>query len=75
MKLSVITDQQGNIVGTAVVGKSADGKMTFGVTVPKDRAIHEIDVPDDLAQKRTVLDLHKNYRVDLSGGAAKLVKR
>lgn len=74
MKISVITDQAGNIVGTAFTGRAANG-VTYGVSVPKDRFIHVMDVPDALTQGDAVLQLHSHYRVDTASGTPRLVKR
>jgi hypothetical protein len=59
MKLSIITDHVGNIVGTARTG-TVNG-ITYGVSVPMDRFIHVIDVPDTLVQKGTLLECRMNW--------------
>jgi hypothetical protein len=74
MKLSIITDQAGNIVGTARTGRTVNG-ITYSLSVPKDRFIHVMDVPDALVQRETILQLHTHYHIDTSSGTPRLIKR
>jgi hypothetical protein len=64
MKLSVIVDRLGNVVGSFRAGpiKLQDGSELQGGVVPgPEEVIHEIDVPEELV-KRPVADIHQELQ-------------
>jgi hypothetical protein len=70
MKLSIVSDQHGNIVSITRpgdVGDKVSGIMKAGVEAAHGQTVHEIDVPREL-ENVDLLDLHKGYRVDLKKG-------
>lgn len=74
MKLKVFADRSGKIVATfrpASQGKDAPSNVRMDVDGAHE---HEIEVPDDLVAPESIHRLHSEYRVDLTGPTAKLVK-
>ena len=70
MKLSVVSDQHGNIVSITKpgdVGDKVSGIMKAGIEPGKGQTFHEIDLPKEL-EKVNLLDIHKGYKVDLKKG-------
>ncbi len=70
MKLSIISDQKGNIVSITQpgdVGDKVSGIMKAGVVAASGQTVHEIDLPQELA-KLDLLEIHKAYKVDLKKG-------
>ncbi len=67
MKLTVITNQSGEILGT-FRGHSKDffqfGDLKAGLHVSKDQTHHEIEVPDEF-ERMGAEDLHKNVAAHL----------
>jgi hypothetical protein len=66
MKLTVITNQSGEVLGT-VRGHSKDfqfGDFKAGLKISKDEKLHEIEVPDDF-EKMGADELHKNVLTHL----------
>jgi hypothetical protein len=52
MKLNVVVDRQGNVLGVAQVGTmtTEDGEeIEFGMVPESGQIIHEVDVSDDLS--------------------------
>ena len=74
MKLTIIADAEGNIIGTAnprgLKGEELPSRV--GVIAEPGQIIHELEVPDDLAEIEAV-ELHMNYRLDVKAGVARLV--
>jgi|SwirhirootsSR3_FD_contig_31_16207495_length_658_multi_5_in_0_out_0_2 hypothetical protein len=66
MKLTVITDKQGKVIGSARTGKSDDGKIEFGVIPLPGQKHYEVDVPDQIKVEAPA-ELHK--------ALAKLIKK
>ena len=66
MRLTVITNQSGEVIGT-VRGHSKDfhsGELKAGLVFSKDQKHHEIEVPDDFEQLGAE-DLHKSVTAHL----------
>jgi hypothetical protein len=70
MKLSIVSDKQGNIVSITQpgdVGDKISGIAKAGVEAAPGQTVHEIDLPREL-EKVNLLDIHKSYKVDLKKG-------
>jgi isopentenyl phosphate kinase len=50
------------------------GITKAGVYAEPGQTIHEIELPKDL-QNTPLLDIHKGFRIDATGGIGRLVKR
>jgi hypothetical protein len=70
MKLSIVSDQKGNIVSIMQpgdVGDKVSGIMKAGIVAASGQTLHEIDLPQELA-KIDLLEIHRTYKVDLKKG-------
>lgn len=70
MKLSIVSDQKGNIVSITQpgdVGDKVSGIMKAGVVAAAGHTVHEIDLPKEL-EKMDLLEIHKAYRLDPTKG-------
>ncbi|HTS65859.1 MAG TPA: hypothetical protein VMH28_27745 [Candidatus Acidoferrales bacterium] len=70
MKISIVSDQKGNIVSITQpgdVGDKVSGIMKAGVVAAAGHTVHEIDLPQELA-KLDLLEIHKGYKVDPKKG-------
>jgi hypothetical protein len=60
MKMTVITDERGNIVGTAGQGKASKPDAgTGGPVAGPGQLLHEIEVPKELHSVEDVAELHR----------------
>jgi hypothetical protein len=60
MKMTVITDEQGNIVGTAGQGKTSKPEAgTGGPVTGPGQLLHEIEVAKELVGVEDVDELHR----------------
>jgi hypothetical protein len=60
MKLTVITDERGNIVGTAGQGKTSKPEAgTGGPVAGPGQSLHEIEVPNELHSVEDVTERHR----------------
>ena len=60
MKLAVITDKSGKIVGTAHHGTTGKpGSGSGGPIAGPDQTVHVVDVPDDLGRIEDAAELHR----------------
>jgi hypothetical protein len=60
MKMTVITDERGNIVGTAGQGKKSNPESgTGGPVAGPGQLLHEIEVPKELVGVEDVDELHR----------------
>ncbi len=60
MKMTVITDERGNIVGTAGQGKKSNPEAgTGGPVAGPGQLLHEIEVPKELQDVEDVDQLHR----------------
>ena len=76
MKVSIVSDQKGNIVSVSKFGDIGDkisGIVKAGIVLEAGHTIHEIDLPAELEQS-SLLDIHKGFRLDVATGAGKLTK-
>ena len=59
MKLTVITDERGNIVGTAGQGKTSKPEAgTGGPVAGPGQSLHEVEVPNELHSVEDVAERH-----------------
>lgn len=68
MKLNVIVDHMGNLLGAFQVGAMKDTKgeeMEMGITPLDGQSIYEIDMSDDIT-KRPVQEIHQEILTSLS---------
>jgi hypothetical protein len=75
MKAAILHDEHGQIIAISTIGdlKAAGSKFVKVGMVPRPgQHMLEIDLSPEL-QKRPLLELHKEYRVDRT--ASKLVKK
>jgi hypothetical protein len=74
MKLNVIADGEGNILATANVATSHGGAPSSGGLIAgPGETIHQLDVPDSVANLEAAL-LHWRYRLEVRPGVARLVE-
>jgi hypothetical protein len=74
-KVTIITDQSGSIVGTFQVGKpSKDAPTHARIRAREGQCVHDLEVPDALANPSSIHKLHSTHRVETRGGSAKLVE-
>ncbi len=60
MKMTVITDERGNILGTAGQGKKSNSDAgTGGPVAGPGQLLHEIEVPKELQGVEDVSELHR----------------
>jgi hypothetical protein len=60
MKLTVITDERGNIVGTAGQGETSKPEAgTGGPVAGPGQSLHEIEVPNELHSVEDVAERHR----------------
>ena len=60
MKLHVITNAQGKVLGTSKSGPSQPGAPALGRFIPADgQKVHDIEVPDELSNIKDAGELHK----------------
>jgi len=67
MKITVIADKSGKVIGTARTGISEDGKVKFGLVPLAGHVHHEVDIPDDVSKIKSAAEFHKSL--------AKMVKK
>jgi hypothetical protein len=65
MKITVLTDKQGEIIGTARNGPF-DHEVQVGIAPGKGQTVHRLDVPEDLARMNAA-ELHKRLVEYLPG--------
>lgn len=71
MKLNVIVDRDGTIVGTAPASPKAEGTdapTAVAVAPGAGRSMHKLDLPKE-ALHLSAADLARRFRVNLRGGA------
>ncbi len=76
MKVSIVSDQRGNILSVSQfgdVGDQVSGITNAGINTEPGQVVHQIDLPQEL-EKVSLLDIHKGYKLDLSKGQGQLVK-
>jgi hypothetical protein len=76
MKVSIVSDQHGNIVSISQFGDVGDqisGITKAGIDTEPGQSVHEIDLPKEL-EKVSLLDIHKSYKLDISHGSGRLSK-
>ena len=76
MKAFVVSDDQGRIISISKpgdVGDQPSGIAEAGIFPEAGQHIHYIDLPAEL-EKKPLLDLHTEFRVDLRGERPRLVK-
>jgi hypothetical protein len=67
MKMTVITDKAGKIVGTAHYGvQSQSGAGTGGPVAGPDQTVHVIDVPAELESVQDAGELHSQLQALLA---------
>lgn len=78
MKLNVIVNEQGDIVGTSHIlaahQRSKDAPTHGGLIPRPGQRIYEIDAPADLLQIKSAAELHQRYRLEVKGTEARLVE-
>jgi hypothetical protein len=75
MKLTIITDGRGTIVGTVPLEQKPEGEgapTEVGIVPPTGRVVHEVEVSEEIG--KDALSLHQQFRVDLKVPSAKLVQ-
>ena len=59
MKMTVITNKQGKVIGSAETGTSKDGRIKFGVVPLPGQKHHELDVSAKISKIKSPAELHK----------------
>ena len=74
MKVQVVSDERGRIVSLSVPGdlRGVSGIAKAGVLPRAGQKVSVLDVPPQF-EKQSLLELHRNLRVDTSGETARLV--
>jgi hypothetical protein len=63
MRMTVITDSAGEVVGTARQSvEGAPGSGAGGPTAGPDHTIHDVEVPDDVEHIEDVGELHRRLQ-------------
>jgi hypothetical protein len=62
MRMSVITDQDGNVVGTAGLSEGGSGSGKGGPVAGPGQTVHVVDAPDGLDELDDADDLHARVR-------------
>ncbi|MFC4077452.1 hypothetical protein [Salinithrix halophila] len=76
MKAICVSDQQGRILSVNLLkemGKEPSGMAGAGILPDDDQKVSHIDLPPDL-EKRSLLDIQQEFRVEFRGESAHLVK-
>ena len=74
-KLTVVTDQGGNIVATFQSVKASKDAPGFVRIRPQEgQHAYELEVADKLAAADSVHQLHSTHRVEMKAGVATLVE-
>lgn len=75
MKISVLADESGKIVGTLrPVEAAGDGPAHIRMRAGAGQKVHHVVLPEELAHLRSLVSLHESHRVEISGAEAHLVK-
>jgi hypothetical protein len=74
MKMKVYADRSGKILATSRPAQASKGAPSHMRIEVQGGYEHEIEVPDDLLTPQSAHRLHSEYRVDLSGSAARLIQ-
>jgi hypothetical protein len=74
MKVHVVSDERGRIISLSVPGdqRGVSGIAKAGVLPRPGQSVHVLDVPQEF-EKRSLLELHRVLRVDISAEKARLV--
>jgi hypothetical protein len=69
MKITVIADAKGKIIGTArLPQRTSEHDPVFKPVTTKGQVIHEIELPKDLEEKVSAEELHKGLEKHLPKG-------
>ncbi len=69
MKITVITDSKGQIIGTArFPERKSEQDPVFKPVARKGQVIHEIDLPKELEEKVSAEELHKGLEKHVPKG-------
>jgi hypothetical protein len=75
MKLIIISNKNGKIIGTSLPAKAVKGGPKMGGLLPHEgQRLHEIDVDERLVTMDAIRKLHSTHLVELIGEKAQLVK-
>ena len=74
MRMLIISDTEGNIVATAHTQPQEGTPSSVGIIPEPGQTVHEFEVPDELGEPGSVLDLHCGYRLEVKLGVPKLVR-
>lgn len=75
MRIHVVSDYQGRIISISKpeeVGHVASGIGAAGIVPEAGQRVHVVELPERL-QKRPLLELHQEFRVQVKGDKARLV--
>ena len=75
MKVQVVSDDRGRILSLSVMGdvRGVSGIGKAGVLTKPGQSIHTLEIPAEF-EKRSLLELHRELRVDATGEKARLVR-
>jgi hypothetical protein len=64
MKIAVLADAEGRLIGVAPVSDPADGGPVGRIVAQKGQVLHQMEVADDfLADTERIAQLHETHRV------------
>ena len=74
MRLTIITDAEGNILGTArVVARDKEAPLRVAVSPEPGQMIYEVEVPDEVAKIESAVELHE--KLVMEAGVVELIER
>ena len=61
MKMRIIVDHQGKVVGSARVEEKREETLPFGgrMVPSAEQTVHEVEVPDDVLEAKSAAELHR----------------
>jgi len=76
MRISVLADESGRIVGTLRPVEAAGNRPTdVHMRAGAGQKVHNVVLPDELTHLRSLVSLHETHRVEGAGQEAHLVAR
>ncbi|HLY19516.1 MAG TPA: hypothetical protein VKR61_19950 [Bryobacteraceae bacterium] len=76
MKIAVLADESGRIVGTLrPVEAAGDGPTQIRMRARAGQKVHHVVLPEELTHLRSLVSLHDTHRIEVRGSQAYLVAR
>jgi hypothetical protein len=77
MKLTIVSNRNGEIIATSqpTTAKGKDAPKDAWTMPLEGQLVHEVEVPDNLAEPDSIIKLHDTHIVEVNGKTATLIKR